>query len=184
MRIHDLETPSAELVTRAPFHVAPRGSSCFFTTSTWADDNIVASVSAIPVVRSLTPPRGAGLGQNTVYSEHALLPCDGVAATTLHKAAWGTFPSASLVGTDPAWRTTKLGPQTPSVLSHSVSRVAGATCTVVPAAPPRLLSPSRTAPPSPLPSDLISTRTHRRRAAFAGTPQAVVDYESNLFDRT
>ena len=64
-------------------------------------------------------------------------------------------------------------------MSHSASRVAGTNRTqvpIVPAVPPLLPSLSKTALLSLLPSVLISSRTHRRRAAAAGKPQAAVDY--------
>ena len=57
------------------------------------------------------------------------------------------------------------GPQMPSAMPHSASRVAGNTraqVPVVPVAPPLLFSPSQTALPSLLPSRLISSRTRRR----------------------
>ena len=70
------------------------------------------------------------------------------------------------------------GPQTPSAVSHSASRVAGTNCAQVPvvsAAPPLLPSPSQTALLSLLPSGLISSRTRHRRATAGGKPQAAVD---------
>ena len=86
MRVNDRYTPFGEFVTRAPAHVTPRWPCCFFTASTWADDNVVASVLAVPVAPSLTAARGASLGQITVYSEPAPALPNGGSATTLDKA--------------------------------------------------------------------------------------------------
>ena len=128
MRVDNRETPSREFVTRAPAHVIPQRSGWFFAATTRADDNAVASVLAVPVAPSLAPTRGAGLGQTTAYSEPAPSLPGGVSATTPGKAPQGTtsISSAPPVGTDPAGRATDLVPQTPSVLSYSASRVAGA----------------------------------------------------------
>ena len=66
-------------------------------------------------------------------------------------------------------------------MSHSASRVAGTNRTqvpIVPAVPPLLPSLSKTALLSLLPSVLISSRTHRRRAEASGQPQAAMDYGS------
>ena len=79
---------------------------------------------------------------------------------TLDKAASETLPPALLAHHDSAEHPTDSGPQEPSAVSHSVSRVARTSrdqAPVVPAAPPLLSLSSQTALPSLPPSGLISS---------------------------
>lgn len=87
MRFDDLDTPSGEQVTRAPFQVASRGFNCFFTASTWADKNVVAAMFAVHHAPSTNSVRGADLGHTIAYSEPDPSTRDDVSATTLDKAA-------------------------------------------------------------------------------------------------
>ena len=146
MSVDDLDTPLGEFGACTPFNVTPLGYNSSPSASTWADNHFVASVFAVSVEPSPTPARDGGLSQTTGCAQ----PASG--------------------------RTANLGWQTPSSVSHSVSRVTRANRSVAPAIPPRLSSPSQTALPSPPPSDLFSTWTRRRRVVAAGMPQADVDY--------
>ena len=99
------------------------------------------------------------------------------------KAALGAIPPALPVHKDSVVRQTNSGPQAPSAVSHSASRVAGTNrrqIPIVPTASPLLPNPL----PSLLPSGLISSRTRRRRAAAAGKPQAAVNYGFDRSDPT
>ena len=68
VRVDDLDTPPGELVTRAPFHVTPRGSSVFFHCLSMGrrQHRRLCACST-----SCTLARGAGLGQTAVKSEPA-----------------------------------------------------------------------------------------------------------------
>ena len=156
MSVDDLDTPLGEFGACTPFHVTSLGYTPSPSASTWADNHFVASVFAVSVEPSPTPARDGGLSQTT-----------------------GCAKTDSLVGTDLPGRTANLGWQTPSSMSHSVSRVTRASRSVAPAILPWLSSPSQTALPSPPPSDLFSTWTRRRRVVTAGIPQADVGYGFN-----
>ena len=125
------------------------------------------------------------LDDNTPHPSSVAAPAS--STVVLDKDGLGAIPPSLPVHIDSAAHQMDSGPQVPSAVPHSASRVAGnnrAQVPVVPAGPPLLPSSSQTALPSLLPSGLISSRTRRRRAAAAGKPQAAVDYGFNRSDPT
>ena len=146
---------------------------------------------AVPAAPLPTSVDGLDLGQHAVssefptslYSDSAPLPTPVATPASntvvLDKTALSAIPPDLPVRKDSVVRPMDSGPQVPSAVPQSASRVAGTIhrqVPVVPAAPPLLPSPSQTALPSLLPSGLISSWTRRRRVAAAGKPQAAVDY--------
>ena len=154
---------------------------------------------AAPVVPLPTSADGTDLGLHVAPSElspslhgdHAPHPISiatpDSSTVVLDKAALGAIPPALAAQKDSAIRQIDSGPQAPSTVSCSASRVAGsnrAQLPEAPGAPPLLPSPSQTALPSFLPSGLILSRICRRRAAAAGKPQATVEYDFDRSDPT
>ena len=177
MRVDDLDALSGEFVARAPLHVASRGANWFFPVNACTSDYLAASVFTVPAALLPTSVDGSDLGLLAVSSEFPIslhndsaplpTPVATPASSTavLNKTALGAIPPALPVHKDSVVRQMDSGPQTPSAVSHSASRVARTNrrqIPVVPAAPPMLPSPSQTALPSILPSGLISSRTRRR----------------------
>ena len=199
MRVDALGVPSGEFVARAPFHVALRDTHWVFPVNTCTSDPAVASVFAATAAPLPTSADDMDHGQHAVSSalptplldEHTpqtnSLAAPAPSTVILDKDTSGAISPALPVHIDSAARQMDSGPQAPSAVLHSASRVAGnnrAQVPIVPAAPLLLSSRYQTALPSLLLSGLISSRTRRRRAAATGKPQASVDYVFNRSDPT
>ena len=182
-----------ENFARAPLHVAARGANWVFPENACNSDSLAASVFTVPATPLPISADGSDLGLHAVSSEFptslhndsALLPTPvatpASSTVVLNKAALGAIPRALSVHKDSVVRPMNSGPQAPSAVPHSASRVAEinhSQVPVAPAAPPLLPLPSQTALPSLLPSGLISSRACRSRVAAAGKPQAAVDCEN------
>ena len=132
-----------------------------------ARDSLATSVFTVPARPLPTFVDGSDVGLHAVPSEFPITPHnDSVALSSpyatpasstavLHKAALGTIPPALPVHKGSVLSQKDTGPQAPSAVSQSASRIAGTNRTpilAVHAAPPLLRSPSQTAVPSLLPS--------------------------------
>ena len=178
MRVDGLDGPTGEFVVRAPPYVTTRGPNRALPANTCTSDYLAASVFAVPVAPFLpAPTEGTDPGRRAISSEPYSVPVSSTADPG--NAARETLPPAQPVYHDLAEHPTDSGPQEPSAVSHSASRVARTNrdqVSVVPAASPLLPSSSQTALPSLPPSGLISSRIRRRQAAAAGKPTTAVDY--------
>ena len=108
-------------------------------------------------------------------------------AVVLDKDALGAIPPALTVHQDSVARQMDSGPQAPSAMPQLASGVAGDNRAHVPlvlAAALLLSLTPQTVLSSLLPSELISSRARRRRAATASKPQDAVDYGFNRSDPT
>ena len=198
-RVDNLDAPSGEFVARAPLHVASRGANWVLPVNARTSGSLAASVFTVPATPLPSFVDGSDLSLHAVppelpislHNDSALLPTPVAtpASTTavLHKAALAPIPPALPVDNDCVVRQMDSGPQAPSAVSHPASRVAGTNGSQIPVvleAPPLLPSHSQTALPSLLPSELVSSRTRRRRATAAGKLQTAVDYGFDRSDPT
>ena len=156
MRVDDLDAPSGEFVARAPLPVASRGPHWVFPVNACASDPVAASVFVAPAAPLPTSADGADLDHHVVSSalpspllddntpHPSSVAAPASSTVVLDKDGLGAIPPSLPVHIDSAAHQMDSGPQVPSAVPHSASRVAGnnrAQVPVVPAAPPLLPSP-------------------------------------------